>query len=75
MHYKLNPSLGGTIRNNFKEWSRTKSGQIVFMELFFSNIFTAIDLFFLMFIYPMQEYMVLSFHWNKKVQLVTNLHF
>jgi hypothetical protein len=46
MHYKANPSLGGTIRNNFKEWLRTKSGQIVFMEWFFSNIFTTRDLVF-----------------------------
>lgn len=62
MHYIANPSLGGTIRYNFKEWSRTKSGQIIFMDFFSSNVFTTIDLAFFMFIYCMQEYMVLIFH-------------
>ncbi len=55
--------LGTTSRND----KISEIIKIMFLNFFIINVFIIIDLFFLMFIHCILEYMILNVHWNRKM--------
>jgi len=67
MTLKANPSLGGTIKNYFKKWLKTKNNQIIFLGLYLFHNYKL--LFF--HVYPM--YVVINgvkFIWEFKNKII-----